>query len=158
MISKHSSDSLFTLLYRNQALWNLIGIMSWEISSPDWARDNRGCKAMAVKYCFREKNASRCCCMEQTQRLRGISWPGGTFWLSLTPCQPVAKVPTAFRSSIKMQPWNSKRYFLASAIFLLLQLLVSFSYLTTSTRCGPPHCRDINPTICRPSPLHIHTG
>lgn len=97
--------------------------------------------------------------MEQTQGLRWISWPGRTFWLSLTPCQPAAKVPTAFRSSIKTQPWNSKRYFLASAIFLLLQLLASFSYLTISTRCGPPpHCGDMNPTICGPSPLHTPTG
>lgn len=43
------------LLYRNQVLWNLTGIMSWEINSPAGARDNRECKAMVVQNCFRGK-------------------------------------------------------------------------------------------------------
>lgn len=43
------------LLYRNQALWNLTGIMSWEKNSPAGARDNRECKAMVVQNCLRGK-------------------------------------------------------------------------------------------------------
>lgn len=43
------------LLYRNQVLWNLTGIMPWEINSPAGARDNRECKAMVVQNCLRAK-------------------------------------------------------------------------------------------------------